>query len=171
MFVLPFKGCTNFLVVSAGKDMDELPVADLSLCTLESKISRDGITNPIGFSPYSCSSRSGSPSATNFQSNLKTGHQSATKQRLLVAGGKDMDELPVPDHSLYTLESRIQGMVLRILLVLGHNHVLANQDPLLQLTSNQILRMDTINLLESKGSVGHWNCIAGSSMFFSTSRC
>ncbi|KAL6507224.1 hypothetical protein OROHE_022123 [Orobanche hederae] len=107
MYVLPFKGCTNFLVVSAWKDMDELPVADLSLCTLESKISRDGITNPIGFSLYSCSSISGSPSATNFQSNLKTiHHQSATKQRLLVAGGKDMDELPVPDLSLYTLESK-----------------------------------------------------------------
>ncbi|KAL6565070.1 hypothetical protein OROMI_016520 [Orobanche minor] len=106
VFVLPFKGCTNIMVVSAGKDMDEMPVPDLYLCTLESKILRDGITNPIGFSPYLCPSRSGSPSATNFQSNLKTGHhQSARKQRLLVAGGKDMDELPVPDLSLYTLQS------------------------------------------------------------------
>ncbi|KAL6561531.1 transcription factor [Orobanche minor] len=89
------------------KNMDEMPVPDLFLYTLESKISRDGITNPIGFSPYSCSSISGSPSATNFQSNLKTGHhQSARKQRLFVAGGKDMDELPVPDLSMYTLESK-----------------------------------------------------------------
>ncbi|KAL6549625.1 hypothetical protein OROHE_008356 [Orobanche hederae] len=94
-------------IKKSRKDMDELPVPDLSLCTPESKISRDGITNPICFSPYSCSSRSGSPSATNFQSNLKTGHhQSDRTQRLLVAGGKDMDELPVPDLSLYTLESK-----------------------------------------------------------------
>ncbi|KAL6494744.1 hypothetical protein OROGR_031544 [Orobanche gracilis] len=83
--VLPFKGCTNFPVVSdlsVGKDKDELPVPALSLCTPESKNSRDGITNPIGFSPQSCSSKSISPCSINSQSNLKTGHhQSARKQR------------------------------------------------------------------------------------------
>ncbi|KAL6546078.1 hypothetical protein OROGR_009952 [Orobanche gracilis] len=80
--VLPFKECTNFPVVLVGKDRDELPVPDLSLCTPESMNLRDCNTNPIGFSPQSCSSISGSPSATNFQSNHKTGHnQSARKQR------------------------------------------------------------------------------------------
>ncbi|KAL6495113.1 hypothetical protein OROGR_030795 [Orobanche gracilis] len=78
---MPFKGCTNFPVVLVGKDRDELPVPDLSLCTPDSKNSRHGITNSIGFSPRSCSGRSG-PCATNFLSNLKTGHhQSARKQR------------------------------------------------------------------------------------------
>ncbi|KAL6579779.1 hypothetical protein OROMI_007803 [Orobanche minor] len=62
--------------------MDEMPVPDLSLCTPDSKNSRDGITNHIGFSPQSYSSRSVSSCVTNFQSNRKTGdHQSARKQR------------------------------------------------------------------------------------------
>ncbi|KAL6523878.1 hypothetical protein OROMI_030973 [Orobanche minor] len=39
----------------------------------------------------------------------------------------------------------------------AHNHVLADQYPLVQLTFNQIVKLDTINLLERKGGVGRQN--------------
>ncbi|CAA0827618.1 Homeodomain-like superfamily protein [Striga hermonthica] len=80
--LVPFAGCTNFPVMSKGKDdRHEFPIPNLSLCTPELKSSIEGL-NSIGFSPKSCSSRSGSPSSANVQSNLRTGdHQSARKQR------------------------------------------------------------------------------------------
>ncbi|KAL2231583.1 myb family transcription factor EFM [Sesamum indicum] len=79
----PFKGCPNFPVVPMGKEgRDELPGApSLSLRTPEINNSKDEIYCS-GLSSKSSSSRSGSSSATNGQSSLKTVHQqTARKQR------------------------------------------------------------------------------------------
>ncbi|KAH6825931.1 hypothetical protein C2S53_001368 [Perilla frutescens var. hirtella] len=76
---LPFKGSPNFPVMVVEKeDMDELPVAGLSLCTPGIKNSRE-VINPIG-SSYS---RSGSsPATSNLQASFKAGQlQSSRKQR------------------------------------------------------------------------------------------
>lgn len=82
MTFLPFKGSTNYPVMTVGKeDRDALPVPGLSLCTPEIKNSIEAV-NPIGFVPKPSCSRSGSSSATNVQSNFKVGgQQSSRKQR------------------------------------------------------------------------------------------
>ncbi|KAL0356789.1 UNVERIFIED_CONTAM: Transcription factor HHO6 [Sesamum calycinum] len=79
---VPFKGCTNFPVMTVGKeDRDELPVPGLSLCTPEIKNSREEISC-IGFGPKFSSSGSLSSPATNVEANLKAAQQqSARKQR------------------------------------------------------------------------------------------
>lgn len=77
---VPFKGSPNLPVMAVGKkDMDELPVPGLSLCTPGIKDSRE-VINPIG---SSFSRSSSSPASPNLQSNFKAAgqQQSARKQR------------------------------------------------------------------------------------------
>ncbi|KAL6536096.1 hypothetical protein OROHE_012940 [Orobanche hederae] len=78
-----------------------------------------------------------------------------------------MDELSVPNLSLCTPDSKNSRDGITNHIGLSPNHVLVDQDPLVQLTFNQIVRLDTTNLLESKGGVGRQNYIAGSSIPFS----
>ncbi|KAK6120968.1 hypothetical protein DH2020_045295 [Rehmannia glutinosa] len=69
-----FKGCDNFPVMTIGGG------TELSLCTPEIKNSKEEIyTN--GFSSKSSSSRSGSSSATNGQSNVKAEHQQTNRKQ------------------------------------------------------------------------------------------
>ncbi|CAA0807563.1 Homeodomain-like superfamily protein [Striga hermonthica] len=78
--LVPFTGCTNFPVMSIGKEDRQVPA--LSLCTPEMKSSSEGL-NHIGFSLKSCPSRSGSSPDANVPSSLRSvqQHQSGRKQR------------------------------------------------------------------------------------------
>ncbi|KAL1534692.1 transcription factor HHO2-like [Salvia divinorum] len=74
---VPFKGSPNLSVMEVGrKEMDELPVPGLSLCTPGINNSRE-VINPIG----SCNSRTSSHATSNLQPGCKASGQMQTSRK------------------------------------------------------------------------------------------